>query len=194
MDILDLDRRALTAAGQVVAQVTAGQLAGPTPCQDWTPADLLAHMVAHNRGFAAAARGGQVPASVWDGAPLGGDPHAAYLESAASAADAFAAPGALDRQIELPGLGAFPARTAISFHFVDYLIHGWDVAKAIGVAYEPDDDLTATALSFASRWPDTPATRGPGAPFGPRVAVPDDAPPLDRLVGLLGRSPSWTPA
>ncbi len=192
MDIVELDRRALDAAGQIVAQVTAGQLGGPTPCPAWTLADLLAHMVAHNHGFAAAARGEPVAAAVWDGAPLGADPHAAYQESAGQAAAAFTAPDALTRQIELPGLGAFPARTAISFHFVDYLIHGWDVAAAIGVPARPDADLVAVALSMAARYPDTPEVRGPGAPFGPKVAVPDDAPPLDQLVGLLGRSPSWT--
>jgi hypothetical protein len=65
------------------------------------------------------------------------------------------------------------------------------VARAIGAAGAPDDGLAQVALSFAARWPDTPATRGPGAPFGPRIAVPDDAPPFDRLLGLLGRPPSW---
>jgi uncharacterized protein (TIGR03086 family) len=194
MDILDLDRRALAAAGELVAKVSAGQLDAATPCRDWTLAGLLAHMVAHNRGFAAAARGGPVAASVWDGTPVGDDPYGDYLESAMLVSEEFAAPGALDRQIELPGLGVFPARTAVSFHFVDYLIHGWDVAKAIGAASDPDGELTATGLKFASRWPDTPATRGPGAPFGPRVAVPDDAPPFDRLLGLLGRPPSWPDA
>lgn len=193
MDILDLDQRALSGAGQIVAQVTAGQLGGPTPCQGWTLATLLAHMVAHNHGFAAAARGEQVAASVWDSAPLGDDPQAAFQESAARASAAFAAPGALSRQLDLPGLGGFPARTAISFHFVDYLIHGWDVARAIGAVSEPDPELVAVALSMVSRYPDTPEVRGPGAPFGPKVEVPADAPPLARLVGLLGRSPSWTP-
>jgi uncharacterized protein (TIGR03086 family) len=194
VDILDLDQRALAGAARIVAQVTPGQLAGPTPCQDWTLADLLAHMVAHNNGFAAAAAGAPAGTPAWDSTPLGDDPPAAFRQSAAQASAAFAAPGALSRQLELPGLGTFGARTAISFHFVDYLIHGWDVARAIRVAPEPDPELVAAALSMVSRYPDSPEVRGPGAPFGPKLPVPDDAPPLDRLVGLLGRSPSWAPA
>jgi uncharacterized protein (TIGR03086 family) len=113
--------------------------------------------------------------------------------SAAAAAAACAAAGALERKMELPGLGAFPGPVAVSFHFVDYLIHGWDVAKAIGAVPEPGADLVQAALKMVSRYPDTPQVRGPGAPFAAKVAVPDDAPPLDRLVGLLGRAPSWAP-
>jgi hypothetical protein len=45
------------------------------------------------------------------------------------------------------------------------------VARAIGAVTDPDGELTATALKFASRWPDAPETRGPGAPFGPKIDV-----------------------
>ena len=153
MDILDLDRRALAAAGEAVAAGHRGPAGGPTPCRDWTLRDLLSPHGGHNHGFAAAARGEIVPAAAWDGRPAVDDPYPAYAESAQAASDAFAAPGALDRQIELPGLGTFPLRIAIGFHFVDYLIHGWDVARATGAprpaAPDPGSELTATALKFA---------------------------------------------
>jgi len=29
--------------------------------------------------------------------------------------------------------------------------------------------------------------------FGPVVEVPDDAPLLDRVIGLTGRDPAWSP-
>jgi len=29
--------------------------------------------------------------------------------------------------------------------------------------------------------------------FGPTITVPDDAPLLDRVVGLSGRDPAWSP-
>jgi len=37
-------------------------------------------------------------------------------------------------------------------------------------------------------------TRGGPIPFGPVVAVADDAGPYDQLVGWLGRDPKWSPA
>ena len=90
--------------------------------------------------------------------------------------------------------GTFPARIALTMHSVDFLGHGWDVARSIGAPDELDAGLCATGLAIAARWPDTPATWGTGAesPFRPRVAVPEDAPAYQRLMGFLGRNPQWT--
>jgi hypothetical protein len=79
-------------------------------------------------------------------------------------------------------------------HSVDFLGHGWDVARSIGAPDELDERLCVTGLAIAARWPDTPATWGTGAasPFRPRVAVPEDAPAYQRLMGFLGRDPQWT--
>ncbi|MEV0231853.1 TIGR03086 family metal-binding protein [Nonomuraea sp. NPDC050786] len=190
VDLRDLHRCALDLAGRAIAQVAAADLDRPTPCTEWNLGDLLRHMVVENHGFAAAA---DPPAqrSVRDGGDLGGDPFGAFHDSAAAVTKAFAAPDFYDRQVEIGEFGVFPGRVAISMHLVDCLVHGWDVATSIDTFYRPDPELVAAALAMASRWPDTPKSRGPGAAFDTRVPVPDDAPDFQRLLGLLGRDPSW---
>ncbi|MGO4747503.1 TIGR03086 family metal-binding protein [Streptomyces sp. 2MCAF27] len=166
LDIQELDRRSLALLGDVVAQVKDDQLRLPTPCPDWTLHGLIRHLVSQNEGFAA---------------------------SAALVNDAFAQDGVLDRGFALPEVrngGAFPAPLAISFHFVDCVVHAWDVAATIGVPWEPGEELTAAALRVAEQVPDQ--GRGPGAAFEQRVPSPADATPHHRLLGLLGRVPSWT--
>jgi uncharacterized protein (TIGR03086 family) len=191
MDLRDLDRRALEGVGRVVAQVSVADLDQPTPCTAWDLGELLRHLVSENHGFAANAAGTPADRSIWDSGHLGTDPHGAYQNSIAEVAAAFAAPDVYDQPIEVREFGVFPGRVAISMHVVDFLVHGWDVAVSIGAPYRPDDELVASALAIASRWPDTPDSRGPGAAFDSRVPVPADAPDFHRLLGLLGRSSTW---
>ncbi len=41
----------------------------------------------------------------------------------------------------------------------------------------------------------TPGAFGPGVEvYRPEVKVPQDAPLQDRLLGLIGRDPNWTPS
>lgn len=190
-DVRDLDRQALAVAGRVIAEVTAADLERPTPCAAWNLGGLLRHMVSENRGFAASAAGTPADRSVWDSGDLGTDLYRTYQDSAAAVTVAFAAPDVYDRQVEVREFGIFPGRVAISMHFVDVLVHGWDVAASIAAPYLPDPELTAAALAIALRWPDTPNSRGPDAAFDTRVSVSADAPAFERLLGLLGRSPSW---
>ena len=103
----------------------------------------------------------------------------------------------LERDFWLPEIrhtAPFPARAAIGFHFLDYVVHAWDVGKAIGVQPDVDDDLLQVALALAEQVPDNPKVRGPRSQFQPAVAVPDGAPALDRIVGALGRPADWTPS
>jgi uncharacterized protein (TIGR03086 family) len=192
LDIQELDRRALALLGGVVALLKDDQLPFPTPCPDWTLHGLIRHLVSQNEGFAAAARGAGGTLSVWRGGDLGADARAAFEASAALVNTAFTEDGVLDRPFALPEVrngGAFPARVAISFHFVDCVVHAWDVAAAIGVPWEPDDELTSAALRVAEQVPED--GRGPGAAFDRRLPPLDGAPPHHRLLGLLGRVPSW---
>lgn len=189
-DVRELDRRALAAAGEVIAAVRPADLDRPTPCTRWSLARLLEHVVNENHGYGSSAMGAPAIVSIWYSAKLEPDPHQAYADSAAWVTYAFAAPGVYDGQFEVREFGYFPAPVAIGMHFVDVLVHGWDVAASIGAPYRPDDEMASAALAIASGWPRTDQRR---REFSRRVAVPTDASDFTRLLGLLGRSPSWRP-
>ncbi len=192
MDLRDLDRRASEATCRIVASVSDDQLRRPTPCADWDLAALLRHMTANNHGFADAAEGKPADPDVWAGPPLGENWQDAYQESARRVAEAFADDAVLDRTVEVLDYGKMPGSRAIGMHFIDYLVHGWDVARAIGEDPFLDDESCRTVLTMGQRWPDIPQLwGGPGAPWGNRIPVADDAPVADRMLGFLGRSPNW---
>ncbi|GAA4221030.1 uncharacterized protein (TIGR03086 family) [Streptosporangium album] len=193
MDIRELDRRAVRASMDVVAKATAEDLGRPTPCAGWTLADLLAHMTAQHHGFAAAARGTGADLTVWRVQPLGGDAVPAYVRSAERVMTAFAEDGVLDRTFALPEFGkglTFPAPQAIGFHFIDYLVHGWDVAQSLGVAFTAEPELVEAAWPIAQAVPDDERRLRPGAAFQPSSAAPEGAARFDRLLAMLGRSPA----
>lgn len=189
MDIVAQDARALALAERSVTQVTAADLEVPTPCAEWTLRELLVHMTGNNNGFADAAEGKPADPDVWNGSAVGEDVVGEYMKSSERVRAAFGAAGVLERRLDVHGFGSYPAAVAIGMHFVDYLTHGWDVAKAIGAQGELDEDLCAAVLEMGKRWPE--ASWGPGAPFGRRVEVAADASAQDRMLGFLGRSPNW---
>jgi uncharacterized protein (TIGR03086 family) len=192
-DIRDLDRRAVLASVAAVSQVNVADLGRPTPCAGWTLGDLLAHMAAQHRGFAAAAAGQGADQAVWQAGPLGDNP-AAYADAANQVLVAFADDAVLARRFSLPEISAtlsFPASQAIGFHFVDYVAHGWDVSRSLDVPFELDPDVVDAALRIALAVPDDESRLRPGAAFAPSVAAPETAEPLDRVMSALGRSPNW---
>jgi len=194
MDLRDLrepGRRVLAVTTGIVEQVRADQLDLPTPCAGWSVRDLLAHMVGNNNGFAAAALGEPPVVEVWDGVAVT-DPVGEFAASARRVDVAFASVEPLTGTFAVLGYGDVPAGQAVGMHFIDYLAHGWDVAVSIGVDAGLDEQACAAVLAIGSNWPpDSTAIWGPDAAFGYRVAVPEDASVADRMLGFLGRSPSW---
>jgi uncharacterized protein (TIGR03086 family) len=194
IDIRALDARAVRASVAVVSRVSADDLDKPTPCSQWTVADLLAHMTAQHHGFAAAAKGATDP-SAWTTRPLGDDPVPAYRAAAEEVISAFAADDVLTRRFSSPELSTsitFAATTAIGFHFIDYLVHTWDVAQAVGIAFTPEPDLVAAALPIAEAVPDGDARLQPGSAFAPGLSASADAASWDRVLTMLGRSSTWS--
>lgn len=193
MLIIEPHRRAVLASVDVVSRIGDGDLGRDTPCAGWNLGDLLAHMTVQHDGFAAAAKGLGADPAVWQPRPLGADPTGEYAAAAHRVLDAFAAPGVLAREFALPEISTavtFPAERAIGFHLVDYVAHGWDVARSLGLPYQLDPDVLDIALRVAAAVPDGENRLAPGAAFAPALPVPEDAPALDRIVALLGRSPA----
>ncbi|MFI0357764.1 TIGR03086 family metal-binding protein [Actinomadura sp. 9N407] len=191
--IIELDRRAVRASVAVVSRVSRDDLDRATPCSEWTLGELLAHMTAQHRGFAAAARGAGEDLAIWEVSPLGADPSAAYAEAADDLLAAFAEEGVLERKFALPELAAgfaFPAAQAIGFHFIDYFVHAWDVATSIAVPFEePDADTLEAARIIAYEVPGGSHRLRPGAAFGPVIGTPAGTSGMDEILLQLGRTP-----
>ncbi|GIG59964.1 TIGR03086 family protein [Longispora fulva] len=191
-DLVALDAQAVAVSVDLVAHVTAADLDRPTPCAGWTLHGLLAHMGTQHHGFAAASTGDGDFAR-WRLRPLGPDHVATYREAADVVLASFTAPGVLDRAFPLPELTttrSFPARDAISFHLIDYVVHSWDVARTLGVEVRFDQRLLDVALGVARTVPVGGYRTAPGTPFGPVVPWTAET-RLDEIVALLGRSPAW---
>ncbi|WP_431040880.1 TIGR03086 family metal-binding protein [Streptomyces sp. P1-3] len=197
-DLKKLNAEAVGGSIAVVRHLTPADLPRPTPCAAWTLADLLAHMTVQHRGFAAAVRGDGQDLAHWSPKPLAEDPVADYAAAAGDVLAAFAAVTNPDQVCTLPEFTAaqrFPAVRAIGFHFLDYVVHGWDVARTLGLPYDPDPELLEPALPIARAVPTGDDHRlPPGSAFRPALPTPDGTTTLDRILTLLGRSPSWTPS
>jgi uncharacterized protein (TIGR03086 family) len=196
-DVRPFHRIAVLHSIALVDSVRVADLDAPTPCAGWNLADLLAHMTAQHRGFAMAARGFGDDADVWRADAVMGailtDPGGTYADAARSVVAAFADDTALQASFALPEFGpnaTFPGAIAIGFHFIDYVVHGWDVAESLGVAYTLPDDVVDAALPLALTVPDGDFREIADAPFARAIAATSTT-KLDRILRHLGRSPEW---
>jgi uncharacterized protein (TIGR03086 family) len=193
-NIVALDARAVRASIAVVERVQHADLGRSTPCAGWEVTDLLTHMTAQHRGFAAAAIGNGADLAAWQDRPLGPDPVAEYRKAAEEVLAAFAEDGVSDREFAIPEVrqdAGFPGELAIAMHTVDYLVHAWDVARAIGIEFTADTDAVRATWPLVAMIPDGPDRLEPGAAFGPGLPIPPHAGEFDTMLAALGRDPNW---
>jgi len=181
-------RAALDAVEPLVAGIPDGLWTAPTPCTDWDVRALVAHVVAGNRLIADVLAGlttveefrAAAPAD-----PLGDDPLAAYRAAGDAVVAAFTVPGALERPVTVP-FGTVPGAVALHLRLTDVLVHGWDLARATGQQAAVPPGLAEQELAFsAGAVQQLPPGR---SPFDAPQEAPEDAPALDRLAALLGRT------
>lgn len=198
MDIRELDRRAVELSRSIVVTVVPDQLSLRTPCVEWDLAALLAHMTVQHHGFARAVAGERTELADWRPTSITDDPVGLYQKAADRVTSSFADNGALTRMAYLPEIRGgitVPGRTAIGFHFIDYVVHSWDVAATLGAtlgrSFEVAEDILDAALVIAAQVPDDEASRRPGMAFGPKLPEPGGAGKLESVLTMLGRSPVW---
>ena len=193
-------RIAIEASVEMVRCVRPPMLTLPTPCSGWTLADLLTHMTAQHHGFAAAARGRGREQAVWHAksyvAEVAADPAGTYAAAADDALRAFATEGVEDTLFALPELGpdvTAPGAIALGFHFVDYVVHGWDVPPTRGRPYRFPADVITAALPIAMAVPDGEIRDDDAFPFArsvePTETGGDFRDDFAQLLRHLGRHP-----
>ena len=186
----DQTRVVLRSLADVLDAIPADAADRPTPCSEFTVANLRGHIVGWATAFGAgfADPDGQAPdadAVTVDG--TGGD----QLRSAADELVAGIADGGAERDLALAGGMAMPGAMALRMVLWEYQVHGWDLAMATGQEWSPAEAPLEASIAFADQML-TPDFQGEGKAFAPRVEVPADAPALDRLVAMSGRDPRWS--
>ena len=160
---------------------TAADWSRASPVDGWTARDVVGHLVEWLPGFVSRAGVTLTPVSVEE------DPAYAWRRRAEEVQRVLDEQG--DVLYSSPMFGEMPLGSAINqFYTNDIWMHSWDLARALTVDIDLDEERCAEAL--AGMEPMEQLIRDSGQ-FGPRVAVPDDAPAQDRFIGFIGRDPYW---
>ena len=193
--MIDLEPAARRTA-DLVRGVPDEMLTAPTPCPDYSVGDLLEHVGGLAQAFRAAAikaEGGltsQAPAG--DASRLPADWRTVIPRDLLSMAQAWKDESAWEGMTRAGGI-ELPAEVAGLVALDEIVIHGWDVAVASGQTFDYDDESLGVVHGFVleAAAPGQEAMRD--GIFGPVVPIPDEAPLVDRIIGLAGRDPAWSP-
>ncbi|MCW2575959.1 MAG: hypothetical protein JWR28_828 [Modestobacter sp.] len=181
------------AAGPLRA-VTPDQLTAPTPCVDYDVRALVDHLA---WGAVLSQRSATrtplerdwsslTPAPFLDGLPV--EQWAAAVPAELdTAADAWADPAAWEGET-LMGTAPMPAGVVGPMMLAEFVLHGWDLARAIGAPYDVPRGLAEATLAAVQ--PLAQMGRD-GGWYGPELPVPADASAFDRALALTGRDPAW---
>lgn len=169
------------AFAEKIAAVPADKWTSPSPCEQWTARDIVAHVVGTQGMFL-----GFVGQELGDIPSAEDDPAAAWDAARAKVQAQLDDPAGAKAEFDgFSGRSTFEAAVD-KFLCSDLVVHGWDLARATGQSDEMrPDDVTRVHEYLA---PMADMMRGPQA-FGPEVDVPDEASPQDKLLAFLGRRP-----
>ncbi|UXA13364.1 TIGR03086 family protein [Mycobacterium sp. SMC-8] len=186
IDMTEACARTATLLGQVDDQ----RLGAATPCRDVDLGALIAHIGGLAPAFEAAARKNfgvltdtpprleERPDDNW---------RELYPARLTALAEAWRDPSAWEGMSRAGGVD-FPADVGGLIALGEVVVHGWDVAASAGLPYAVEDRVLEVLLPHVAAFAEEPVEGLFAAP----VPVSEEAPLLDRVLGLTGRDPSWT--
>ncbi|APY88945.1 TIGR03086 family protein [Streptomyces alfalfae] len=190
-DTFDLGPQARLVA-RVAERVGDDQLAAPTPCPEFAVRNLLGHLIGLTQAFELAARKDFRP--VLDRDPgsvvpdIGPGWRGELPKSLEALVEAWRDPAARQGMTRAGGVD-LPGEVAALVVLDELVVHGWDLARATGQEYAPDEASLEGARALLTPADGDDAESGL---FGRPVPVPRDAPLLDQVIGMSGRDPRWT--
>ena len=195
MTPVDLEPAARRLA-DLVGGVPDDLLDAPTPCPAYTLGDLVEHVGGAASAFTGAAvkdlGDATTQAPSGDASRLGDDWRTRIPRDLAALADAWRHADAWTGMTKAGGVD-LPGEVAGLVALDEIVVHGWDVARATGQPYDCDTPSLEAVNAFVSQFSEPGQEEARAGLFGPVVEVPGDAPLLDRVIGLTGRDPAWSP-
>jgi len=170
--------RFLDNAGRFSAVVDAvTDWTAPSPCEGWSAADVVLHVVDTQRDFLA-----QRAADL--GPRPGGDPAAVWREHLEQVSRLLQDEALVNAEFDGYFGPTTVADTLADFYGFDLVVHRWDVGRAAGQPVTFSSQEMDAAEAAIPSWGDALYSEGVCAR---PVPVPDDASRQDRLLATLGR-------
>lgn len=171
----ELDRMALELLERDVHQLDDAMLTLPTPCDGWTVRDLINHMNLEHVAICGGVLG------------EGDDPRVEFSTIAARWIVFFEP--TMGRTVRVSKMESdIPSEAVLSVHFVDMIVHRWDLTTAIGSACPvPAELLDAAAKVAEIVTASGSGLVGPGGVYKPPLGYDPQATPLENLVRRYGR-------
>ncbi|MEY2582162.1 MAG: hypothetical protein QOE09_2011 [Ilumatobacteraceae bacterium] len=171
-------------------------LDSPTPCPRYCLRDLIGHIGGFALAFKAAAEKDlgdmtSQPPAVRE-TVLEPDWRERIVRDLDALAAAWQTPAAWQGMTQAGGVD-LPGEIAGRVVLDELVVHGWDIAMASGQPYHSDDTMLREVEATVRQFRGENQGDVPGL-FGPVVEVSPESSPLERLLGLTGRDPSWSPS
>lgn len=178
--------RAVDQTGRIISNLGYGQLNLSTPCAEWNVRDLVNHLISSLYMFSQAAMGAKFNLEEFGVDRVKYDAAVSYAQEAAKLKVALGRVGVLEQEWQL-AFGETPGWLAVDIAVIEFVAHGWDIARATTSPVELDPELSRLALANA-RELTSQFGRQEGV-FGPELAPPEGADAHQALAAFLGRDP-----